>query len=119
MITRRDFDSFEAFEESGTAGNYEELTFITEKGWKKVDLLTECKSWKTAVKRFFKAIGNDPDFEGWEECIRESAEAGSFRQNDSMMADGTRNEFPGWAYEIEEVNEGTWYIFLNIRYLPY
>ena len=119
MIKRRDFNSFDEFHESGTAGNYEELTFITENGWKKADLLTECKYWRTAVNRFFKAIGNDPDFDGWKECITESAENGCFGQNDSIMGDGSRNQFSSWAYELEEVNERTWYIFLNVRYIPY
>ena len=36
----------------------------------------ECKSWKTAVRRFFKAIACDSRFDGWEEAIIESIENG-------------------------------------------
>lgn len=115
MIKRHDFNSFEQFDESGTAGNWEELTFIREDGWKKADLMTETKSWKVALNRFFKAIGNDPDFDGWKECIVECCENGAFEQNDWTMADGSRNEFPSWSYGIEQIDESGWYIFLNVR----
>ena len=114
MIKRRDYTSFDDFHESGTAGNWEELTFIRENGWKKADLLTECKSWKTAINRFFKAIGTDPDFEGWKECLEESCENGYFAMNDNLMADGSRNEYPSWAYGLEPAGDYGWYIFLNV-----
>ena len=117
-MKRYDFNSFEEFSESGTAGEYEALTVITENGWIKADLMTECKSWKTALRRFFKLLdpnGNDPAFEGWYECMSESAENGFFKLNDRMMADGTRNPFPCYAYEIEALDENRWYIFLNVH----
>lgn len=117
-MKRYDFNSFEEFSESGTAGEYEVLTVVTENGWIKSDLLTECKSWKTALRRFFKLLDPDnsnPAFDGWYECMRESAEGGLFKMNDSMMANGTRNPFPCYAYEIEAIDENIWYIFLNVH----
>lgn len=114
-MTRHDYMSFEEFEESCTAGEWEDLTMLHENGWKKADLVTECKSWKTALKRFFKMIGDEAGFEGWYECLRESAESGIFRDNDCVMLDGSRNEYASWAYEIEEVDDGAWYIFLNVK----
>ena len=116
MIKRNYFNSFEQFHESNTAGNWEELTFINENGWKKVDLTTNTKSWKVAVNRFFKAIGNDVDFNGWKECIVESCENGYFSDNDGTMADGSKNKFPSWSYGVEQIDESGWYIFLNVRY---
>lgn len=116
-MKRYDFNSFEEFSDAGVAGEWEALTVVTENGWIKADLMTECKSWKTALRRFFKAL--DPDsaeeFDGWCECMRESAESGCFKLNDSRMADGSRNPFMTYAWEIEEMNDGEWYIFLNIH----
>ena len=118
-MKRYDFTSFEQFEQSGTAGEYEALTVIDENGWLKSDIMTECKSWKTALRRFFKMLGEDSRLDGWYECMREGAENGCFKLNDFTMGNGSRNEFPGYAYEIEEVDEGVWYIFLNVKYTEY
>lgn len=116
-MKRYDFNSFEEFSEAEVSTEWEALTVVTENGWIKADLMTECKSWKTALRRFFKAL--DPDnsdvFSGWYECMKESAEGGYFKMNDSHMADGSRNKFMTYAWEIEEMNEGEWYIFLNIH----
>lgn len=114
-MKRNDFNSFEEFENSGTAGNYEEVTVIRENGWIKCDLLTECKSWKTALRRFFKMLGNEGIFEGWYECMTESAENGYFKLDDFTMGNGSKNPLPGYCYEIEETSENVWYIFLNLR----
>lgn len=111
-----EFNSFEEFERAEVAGEDEALTIVTENGWIKSDLVTVCKSWKTALRRFFKALSaRHPEIAEWTESLTESAENGYFRMNDSMMADGTQNPFPGYAWEIEEVQEGVWYIFLNVR----
>lgn len=112
-----EFNSFEEFERAEVAGEDEALTIVKENGWIKSDLTTVCKSWKTALRRFFKALGaRHPEIaEEWEEGTKESAENGCFKGNDIMMADGTRNPFPGYAWEIEEVQDGVWYIFLNVR----
>lgn len=112
MITRF-FNSFDEFEKSGTAGNYEETTVIRENGWIKADVMTECKSWKTALRRFFKSLSSVPELSDWYEYLRESAEYGCFKQNDFMLNILERNEFPSFAWEIEAVDENVWYIFLN------
>lgn len=116
-MKRYDFNSFDEFYDAEIAGEWEALTVVTENGWTKADLMTECKSWKTALRRFFKTL--DPDsaeeFDGWFECMRESAENGCFKMNDSRMADGSRNPHMSYAWEIEEMNDGEWYIFLNIH----
>lgn len=112
-----EFKSFAAFHMAEVAGEYEALIVVNENGWVKSDLLTECKSWKTAVRRFFKALAvRYPEIaEEWEEGTKESAENGYFKGNDYMMADGSRNEFPRYAWEIEEISEGVFYIFLNVK----
>ena len=115
MTKRNDFTSFEEFHLSGTAGNYEEVTVICENGWIKTDLLTECKSYKTALRRFFKALADIPAIVEWLPGMLEAAENGCFKMNDNTMADGTRNPCTCYAYEIEELDNGLWYIFLNVR----
>lgn len=90
----RFFNSFAEFDMSGTAGNYEEVTVIRENGWIKCDLMTECKSYKTALRRFFKALANVSEVSGWYEDMNESAENGYFQMNDNMMADGTPEPLP-------------------------
>lgn len=116
-MKRYDFNSFEEFSDAEVAGEWEALTVLAENGWIKADLMTECKSWKTALRRFFKALNpnGDEEFSGWYECMTESAENGYFKGNDFTMADGSRNQCPSYAWEIEEMNDGEWYIFLNIH----
>ncbi len=115
-MKRYDFTSFEQFEQSDTVGKLETLTVIDENGWLKSDITTKCKSWKTALRRFFKLFGDDPRLNDWYECMKDEAENGYFKANDLILADGSRNEFPSFAYEIEEIDKGIWYIFLNIKY---
>lgn len=111
-----EFNSFDEFDAAEVAGEYEALTIVKENGWINSDLMTECKSWKTAVRRFFKALATVyPEIAEWEEGLKESAENGYFKENDFTMADGTRNPFPSYAWEIEEVQENVWYIFLNVK----
>ena len=110
------FDSFDSFDQSGTAGEWERVTVVRENGWVKADLLTECKSWKTAVRRFFKAMSSDPAFDGWEECIRESCENGHWKDSSTVWnCEKGRSEFvPGYAWEVVQTSENAWYIFLNV-----
>jgi hypothetical protein len=115
-MKRYDFTSFEQFEQSGTAGEYEVVTVIDEYGWMKSDIITECRSWKIALRRFFEALGEDSRLEGWYESMREGAENGYAQLNDFTLGNGNRNDCPSYAYEIEEIQDGVWYIFLNIKY---
>ena len=116
-MKRYDFNSFDEFHAAEVSGEWEALTVVTEGGWINSDIMTECKSWKTALRRFFKAL--DPDnsdvFSVWHECMMGSAENGYFKMNDFTMADGSRNPCPSYAWEIEDMNDGEWYIFLNIH----
>ncbi len=110
-MKRYDFESFDDFDESGVAGYREAVTVIHENGWIKADLVTECKSWKTALKRFFKSV---PELkESWYECIVECIESGYWKANDYKLADGTRNPIPGWAWEVECMDDGLWYVYVG------
>lgn len=110
-MKRYDFESFDEFDESGVAGYREAVTVIHENGWIKADLVTECKSWKTALKRFFKAV---PELkESWYECIVECIESGCWKANDYELADGSHNPIPGWAWEVECMDDGLWYVYVG------
>lgn len=114
--TTHEFTSFEAFDASGTAGNYEDVTIIRENGKICADLMTECKSWKTALNRFFRAVANIPELAGWEPDVRESCESGYFADRESIWNEETmKSEVTGnWSWEVED-HDGAWYVCLNIR----
>ena len=91
------------------------ISIIVADGWYRMDVTTACRSYKTAIRRFFDGLPYIPAVEGWEECIKESCDNGYFSGNDFTMGDGTRNETPSWSYGVEEVGDGLWYVFLNVR----
>lgn len=99
------YASFDEFSASGTTGNWNTITVIRENGWIKSDLMTECKSYKTALRRFFDNLKDIPEVAEWHDCIAESCEYGYFKENESQR----------YAWAVEEINEGEWYIFLNTR----
>ena len=111
------YTSFDAFDVSETAGEYDRLTIINENGWLKTDLLTECKSPKTAINRFFRALNPDNynDFCVWQEEITGATSAGIFKGNDMLLANGAKNDKPSYFWEVEQIDDGLWYIFLNLE----
>ena len=110
------FDEYEAYYE-----NHEHFDYVT-------DILDDgeiisadaeigCKSWKTAIRRFFNAVGDIEAFDGWEECMTEAAENGCFELKSTIWNNETcKSEYTGdYAYCIEEIYEGLWYISLKVR----
>lgn len=112
-----EFNSFEEFDSSNTAGEYERVTVIRENGWFKCDLLTECKTGKTAVKRLFDSLESNgiTDVSEWREFLNESLENGYYKDNDRTLADGTKNPNPCYYWEIDCTNEDSIYITINVR----
>lgn len=108
------YNSFEQFEQDNCAMDYEHMTVVNENGWIKADLLTECKNWKTALRRFFNAHPDQRVVDDWRECMIESAENGYFKDNDSTLASGEHNPFFSYAYEIEQLDDSLFYVFLNV-----
>lgn len=68
-------DQFEDYSEC------EQIPILIDNGFEiKCDMLTYCKSWKTAVKRFQKAFkGYDEELDTWLETIQGSCESGEFQ----------------------------------------
>lgn len=92
------------------------VDIIRENGWIRTDMTTQCKSYKTALNRYFAAIKNIlPDMYGWKEGIEESCENGYCSDNNRTMADGGKNECISYAWEIEAVDDDLYYFFFNCK----
>lgn len=93
----------------GDMMNLDEKTFVVygSNGWICSDCTTACKSYKTALRRFFKALTENGEslISNWYAEILESCENGYFKMSDSGS----------YSWGIEEVSDGVWYVFLNIN----
>lgn len=120
------FNSLDAYEtwieQFENCSDYEEIPVAIDDGWKiAVDLFTDCKSWKTALRRFEKAFGDySEDIKGWIECMRESVESGYTSDSLKPGWNATEEERQdlykkgSYSWGVEEQDDGYWYIFLNI-----
>ena len=106
------FTSFEAFEESNTVGEYERTTVIEYDNKICADLMTDTKSLKVAINRFFKSISNIELLYGFKEGFEEELKENGFISN----YDGVTDRKNGiWAYSWEfQDNDGSFYIMLNV-----
>lgn len=107
-----EFENFDQYAESRVSGESEVLAIV---GGKNVcaDLMTKCKSWKTAVKRFFGALEGDERFSGWKESVTESAENGFFQWIEEEYIGGGNAKRTGRFFTVEEY-DGEWYIALRV-----
>ena len=110
------FDNFDDFEESGVAGEYEVTAIVKKDHCNNLcaDLMTECKSWKTAIRRFFKSLTDYPEFNGWQVGILESCENGYFSDKE-IYFEGGKSVYckGGYFWEVENYDD-CWYICLNV-----
>ena len=110
------FDNFDDFEESGVAGEYEVTAIVKKDHCNNLcaDLMTGCKSWKTAIKRFFKSLTDYPEFNGWQDGILESCENGYFSDKETYF-EGGKSVYckGGYFWEVENYDD-CWYICLNV-----
>ncbi|MDO4305777.1 MAG: hypothetical protein Q4C77_03005 [Eubacteriales bacterium] len=127
MKTRifKSFDEYESWTERfNNVSDYQEIPCAIDDGWKvSVDMFTECKSWKTALRRFGKAFAEiNSEIIDWVECIKESCESGYFKDTTGWKPAWTDDveevkEFAKngtYSYGVEETMEGYWYVYLNI-----
>lgn len=102
---------------------YEEIPVVIDDGWKiSIDMVTPCKTYKTALRRFEKTFQEVDGIAEWIECMRESCEGGLFIDtsgwkpawtNDPVeIKEFAKNGFYTWG--VEEISEGYWYVYLNI-----
>jgi len=125
-MTVKMFKSYEDYEnwteQFENCSDYQEIPCAIDDGFKVMtDMFTECKSWKTALRRFEKTFREvHSDITGWVECMREGAEGGYFKDECKPGWNATPEELKefyaggSFSYGIEEVDDGYWYIFLNI-----
>jgi len=113
MKKRIDYPSFEAYEHGEDVRN-EFVYVVHDNGWLLCDLTTCCKRPQTAVKRLFDQL-HEEIFDGWYGDISESVRGGYFESTDAKLADGSLNPYRLFAWGLEEVDDGIWYIFLNVR----
>lgn len=104
-----EFASFDEFEECENKQDYEMVAVVHNKKRNTVcaDMITNCKRWRTAVNRFFEALENYPEFDGWKDSIMESCENGFF--SDKEVHCGCC----GWFWEVSE-HDGSFYICVNV-----
>ena len=78
----------------------------------------ECKSWKVAIRRFFKAIAGKFDTQGFDEdWFRESIEAGCWKEVCKIYnSELGRNEYVpgGFHWSVEPTIEDCWYVELTV-----
>lgn len=112
-------DYFEWTDRFENAFEYQEIPVVIDDGWKiSMDLITYCKSYKTAIRRFAKAFMDVEQAEGWFEGIRETCDNGCFEDLNGWKVWGedereTRKR-GCYSWGVEEVDDGCWYVFLNI-----
>ena len=114
------FESYEAWTEQFDDCEYCYTPCLIDDGWKiSMDMFTDCKTWKTALNRFKKAFGDyNEDVKAWIDGIYESYESGyshdecyySTHELDKELCE----KYGSYGWGIEEVDDGRWYIFLNI-----
>lgn len=106
----RHFNSFDNYELSIDNGyEIDVVDIVRYENRVCADMLTFCKTWKTAVNRFFKAIENETEFDGWKDCIIESCNNGCFQD-----AECINGHCVGWHYQIEQHEDDMWYIELTV-----
>lgn len=107
-----EFKNFDEFEQCENKQDYEMVAIVHNEKFNSMcaDLMTDCKGWKTAVKRFFKALENRPEFSGWKETILESCENGYF--SDKELSHNGKYD-GGFFWEVED-HDGSFYVCLNV-----
>lgn len=104
---------------------YEDVPAVIDDGKKiMMDMITYCKSWKTAVKRFRKAFADCGScVVGWIDGIMESCENGYFEDRNGWKPAWTTDpeeiseygrKYGRYAWAVEEIDEGCWYVYLNL-----
>ena len=110
-------EAYEAWAES-TEG-YEMIPAVVDNGWKiNADMETECKSWKTALRRFAKAFAGIQAIEEWLPGVQECCESGTFEHTSTwgMTPEEAREDtkYGSYAWGIENIYDDLWYVYLVV-----
>lgn len=125
--TVREFISYDEYfewtEKFENCSDYQFLPTIIDDGFKiSCDLFTECKTINTAMNRFEKAFAYKKELIEWFEAMRESFEAGYYKDTKGCYPSWTNNteeirkflEDGMYSFGIEQIEDDMWYVFLNV-----
>lgn len=100
------YDEYETFYENAEIDErYEVVDIVRSENGVCADLMTEAKSAKTALNRFFRTVKNHKMFADWEETIKDCIENGCYRDDEYKDC--------GFVWEVENYDE-SWYIMIKI-----
>ena len=111
-----EFKNFDEFEQSEDKQDYEMVAIVHNEKFNSMcaDLMTDCKRWRTAVERFFKALENYPAIYDWKETIIESCENGYFSDKETHWDNEKGFVYTGgYFWEVED-HDGSFYVCLNV-----
>lgn len=110
------FNSQESYEnwmeQFDSYADFESIPTVVDDGWKiSADLMVECKSYKTALKRFEKAFKDVPDIADFYEYLADSCDLKCFSANEGYMSE---RQYGALSYGVEQIDENRWYIYVNL-----
>lgn len=110
------FNSQEAYEnwmeQFDSYADFESIPTVVDDGWKiSADLMVECKSYKTALRRFEKAFKDVPDIAEFYECLADSCDSKCFFAKEGYMSE---QQYGALSYGVEQIDENRWYIYVNL-----
>ena len=115
-----DFEAYETWTDKFDDFEYCYTPCLIDDGWKiSMDVFIDCKSWKTALNRFKKAFGDySEDVKAWIDGMYESCENGYMHDECYYSACESDKElckkYGSYGWAVEQVDDGRFYIFLNI-----
>ena len=106
------FENYDEFETCENKQDAELVAVVKRNDGLCADLLTETKSWKVALNRFFRELRKAGFYTlaEWEETVKESCKNGVFA--DKEINPYVREYSGGWFYEVENY-DGAWYVCLK------
>lgn len=111
MLKVKEYRTMDDFEMDPDRMSHETVAVVNKAdGYVCADVVTACKSWHTALDRFFKALANDPRFDGWKDTIEYGVKTLGWKDRETVNGQYTG----GWFWEVENLGNGSWYISLNV-----
>ena len=116
----KDFEAYETWTDQFDDFEYCYTPCLIDDGWKiSMDVFIDCKTWKTALNRFKKAFGDySEDVKAWIDGMYESCENGYMHDECYYSACESDKElckkYGSYGWAVEQVDDGRFYIFLNI-----
>lgn len=125
MIIFSNYDQYTKWaEQFENCSDYEENPVAIDDGWIiATDMVTKCKRWDVALRRFKKTFAEvSPEIKVWVECMKEGCKSGCFQDMTGWCPAHTNDpkkimEFAKggrYSWGVEETKEGYWHVFLNI-----